>query len=291
MEHSIVLGGHFYSFVNLQDTIHAIIHCFAMDNILTNTEHPDTHVLLFRMMQYLYKYYVQGANAQSESCTLENDVCLIRFTENQAEHLPALANVISLVDVLSLCNFCIMANVLDCNTYSFLDLPYGKKATAKQMRLRVLYDYNALDPDRRRHFSYIRGLAMNLIKWISCHYDVRSKEADAEPINFVRDFAGQYLMRQAHALLNYKIQAEEQEILGLWNCKAEDVRRQLNLLFNGKEDTYGPFDFEDPDLDLYDSLAFGDYKYLVSQKTTPLTFEGTHYSNIIFSSDMLSPVL
>jgi len=67
MEHSIVLGGHFYSFVNLQDTVIAIIHCFVSDNLVTNTEHPDTRVLLFRMMQYLYKYYVQGADARSES--------------------------------------------------------------------------------------------------------------------------------------------------------------------------------------------------------------------------------
>jgi hypothetical protein len=67
VEHSIVLRGHFYSFVNLQETVNAIIHCFAMDNLVTNTEHPNTRVLLFRMMQYLYKYYVQGANATSES--------------------------------------------------------------------------------------------------------------------------------------------------------------------------------------------------------------------------------
>lgn len=66
-EHTIALGGHFYSFSNLQDTVSAIIHCFAADNIVTNTEHPETRVLLFRMMQYLYKFYVKGANPQSES--------------------------------------------------------------------------------------------------------------------------------------------------------------------------------------------------------------------------------
>jgi len=67
VEHSIVLGGHFYSFSNLQETVNAIIHCFAIDNIVTNTEHPETRVLLFRMMQYLYKFFVQGADVRSES--------------------------------------------------------------------------------------------------------------------------------------------------------------------------------------------------------------------------------
>jgi hypothetical protein len=61
-KHSIVLGGHFYSFSNMQDTLMGIIHCFAVDNIVTNTEHPTTRILLFRMMQYLYKFYVKGGD-------------------------------------------------------------------------------------------------------------------------------------------------------------------------------------------------------------------------------------
>jgi hypothetical protein len=192
----------------------------------------------------------------------------------------------SLVDVLALCNFCIMANVLDYNTYSFLDLPHGQKATAKHMHLRVLYDYNALDPERRRHFSYIRGLAMNLIHWISCHYDVTSVDKASNPANqsidFVRDFAGQYLTRQAYVVLNYKTLAEEQEVLGIWNCKAADVQRQLELLFDGKEDLYGPVDFEDPNLDLYTSMGFGHYKYQVTAKTTPLPFKGIYIGQVHF---------
>jgi hypothetical protein len=65
-EHSIALGGHFYSFANLQDTVAGIIHCFAIDNMVTNSEQPETRVLLFRMMECLYKYYVKGASADSE---------------------------------------------------------------------------------------------------------------------------------------------------------------------------------------------------------------------------------
>ena len=188
-----------------------------------------------------------------------------------------MTNLVSLVDVLTLCNFCILANILDYNTYSFPDLSYGQKATAKHKRLRLLYDYNALDPKERRYFSYIRGLAMNLINWISCHYDVTVASTDqvaAPPIDFEPMFAGQYLMRQAHALLHYKLQAEDQGIVGVWNCTAADVRRQLELLFLGKAHLYGAFNFEDPNLDLYTSLAFGDFKYRVSEKASPLPFEG-----------------
>lgn len=65
-EHSVVFGGHFYSFANLRDTIDGIIHCFAVDNLVTNTEHPQSRVLLSRMMQYLYLFYVQGEDSTSE---------------------------------------------------------------------------------------------------------------------------------------------------------------------------------------------------------------------------------
>jgi len=76
-EHAIAMGGHFYSFTNLQDTVSAIIHCFAIDNIVTNTEHLETRVLLFRMMQYLYKFYIKGADARSEPFSFTSDPALI----------------------------------------------------------------------------------------------------------------------------------------------------------------------------------------------------------------------
>lgn len=72
-KHTIVLGGHFYSFANLHSTVAGIIHCFAVDSIVTNTEHPATRILLARMMQYLYKFYVQGADPQSNSFGLYDD--------------------------------------------------------------------------------------------------------------------------------------------------------------------------------------------------------------------------
>jgi len=76
-EPTIALSGHFYSFTNLQDTASAIIHCFAVDNIMTNAEHPETRLLLFRMMQYLDKFYVKGADAQSEPFVFRRTPSLI----------------------------------------------------------------------------------------------------------------------------------------------------------------------------------------------------------------------
>ena len=58
--------GHFYSFANMQQTVFGLVHAFVIDTLVTNTEHLRTRVLLFRMLQYLYKFTVLGANPQSK---------------------------------------------------------------------------------------------------------------------------------------------------------------------------------------------------------------------------------
>jgi hypothetical protein len=66
-EHSIAVGGHFFSFSNIQQTVFGLVQSFVLDTLVMNTEHPKTRVLLFRMLQYLYKFYVQGADPKSKS--------------------------------------------------------------------------------------------------------------------------------------------------------------------------------------------------------------------------------
>jgi len=62
--------------------------------------------------------------------------------------------IMSLIDVLLLCNYCIMANVLDYNTYQF-PLSKGRKLTAHELHLYDWYDYNAVSPLKRRYFAYV----------------------------------------------------------------------------------------------------------------------------------------
>jgi hypothetical protein len=66
VEDSIAIGGHFYSFANIKQTFFGLVHAFVMDTLVTNTGHPKTRVLLFRMLQYVYKYYVEGASPKSQ---------------------------------------------------------------------------------------------------------------------------------------------------------------------------------------------------------------------------------
>jgi len=228
-EHCIAVGGHFFSFSNMQQTMFGLVHAFVMDTLVTNTEHPRTRVLLFRMLQYLYKFYVQGANPKSKWLLVDvPSSTFMTYTsqENAASHLPALTDMDSFLNIFTLCNYCILANVLDPRTYNFADLHYGHAASATHLSQREEHDYNALSPDDRRYFSYVRGLAVNLIHWVNCHY-IFEGGGPNDAITTART----YLHHQIRAILHYKMMAEKENVQGVPNCTAADLRRQITLLF------------------------------------------------------------
>lgn len=254
VEHSIAVGGHFYSFANIQQTIFGLVHAFVMDTLVTNTEHPKTRVLLFRMLQYVYKFYVEGADPESErSITLYRGQLNSHFSlENVALHLPILDDeMVTFVDILTLCNYCILSNVLDPRTYNFPDIAYGQKANLTHLAQRERHDYNALSPDDRHYFSYVRGLAINLIRWLHCHF-VFKREKNEYDVTMV---ARKYLHNQVRAILKYKMTAEKNRIGGVPNCTTAALRRQINLLFaDGRLSELGGLSVDD--LTDMDSLAW-----------------------------------
>ena len=122
---------------------------------------------------------------------------------------------------------------------------------------------------------------MNLINWIGCHYDVTSTVEQDPPtennaIDFVKGFAEPFLLKQAHAILNYKCKAEALKLSGVPNCQAEDVQCQLELLLPA-ENVYGPVRFGLADLSDCDSFVFGDFRWRVSEKVSPIAFQGAYY--------------
>jgi len=169
---------------------------------------------------------------------------LIRWetTEHGALHLPDLDAMDMFVDLASLCNYCILSNILDPRTYNFPDIPYGHTASASHLDQRMQHDYNALSPTQRLHFSYIRGHAINLIHWVHCNYlfvDEAGQHHD-----FIT-LARTYLHQQVRAILKYKIRAEKKGIRGVPNCESADVRRQIELLFAEGMAEFGGLDITD----------------------------------------------
>jgi len=175
----------------------------------------------------------------------------------------------SFIDVFTLCNYCILANVLDPRMYNFANLTYRHTANATHLAQRQEHDYNALSPDDWRYFSYVRGLAINLIDWIKCHYVF-----ECNGPNNATTTARKYLHHQVRAIVRYKMTAEKENVQGVPNCTETDLRHQISLLF-----TDGMTEFRGLsllDLKDADSLSW-ETGLTPTKRGKPLEFIGSTY--------------
>ena len=79
------------------------------------------------------------------------------------------------------------------------------------------------------YYSYVRGLAVNLIHWVHCHfvfYDEKNR------LNDFTSMVRQYLHRQVRTIILYKHNAEQGHYRGVPNCTEEALRCQATLLFS-----------------------------------------------------------
>jgi hypothetical protein len=187
------------------------------------------------------------------------------------------------LNILFLCNYCILSNVLDIRTYSF-----PKEDTlddAVRLRRCILYDYNAFTPSDRIQFMYFRGLALNFIGWLNSHFVISAPSIDLDLLT-VEFLAGSLLAQQARALLNYKIRAFAHH-QGPPNCTPMDVTRQLNLLFENGILDHNPSLFKDEGLAQSFTFGLNPNLYAIGVNPDPDIFMGGFlYShclvNIIF---------
>jgi hypothetical protein len=59
-EHAICHGGHFYAISTIQDTMFGLVHSFITGNLVTNTDHVSSRLLLRRMAHFYHGAFVQG---------------------------------------------------------------------------------------------------------------------------------------------------------------------------------------------------------------------------------------
>jgi len=191
-------------------------------------------------------------------------------TENYALHLPPLTDMDTFVDILTLCNYCILSNVLDPRTYNFADLQYGYPASATHLLRRQQHDYNALSPDDCRYFSYVHGLAINLIHWINCHYVFEGNTTE-DPLITAR----KYFHYQVRVIIHYKMNAEKDDVQGVPNCTESDLRRQISLLLADGMTEFAGLSLAN--LKDAGSLAW-ETGHTPAKRTKPLDFKGIRYS-------------
>ncbi|KAH6918234.1 hypothetical protein BKA70DRAFT_1036121, partial [Coprinopsis sp. MPI-PUGE-AT-0042] len=158
MEDAICHGGHFYSISTLSQTVVGMIHTFVRDEDLTNTSHTAaSRLLLRRIVHFLHQAFVlKNENANSS---------------NDAEHLPDLVDPAMFLGTLSLLSAIELQNILDPRSYI---LPNTADTASVWFAVSepslLLCDVNKIPHQERTECIYTRGLALELVRWISTRY-------------------------------------------------------------------------------------------------------------------------
>ena len=148
-------------------------------------------------------------------------------------------------NVVALCLYCILSNVVDFRTYRFPSQTAGSTVTGQQLEQRIQHDYNALSPADRQHFSYIRGLALNFVHWLHCNVYLLDP-TDVEEDFVIETLIGNLLLTDSQALLRYRDMTGG-IIVSTNDFTCLDIKRQIELLFFDTLLGWGPDNFEDED--------------------------------------------
>ena len=178
-----------------------------------------------------------------------------------------------MVNILTLCNYCILPNVLDSRTYSFPGLGASELPSDVDLQKRAMWDYNDMSTFDRQHSTFVRGLAHNLFDWISCNFNITLDDTEEPTSNVKEDVCFTYLIEQACAILHYKYLAESYNVVGVNHCSFEDVKRQLDLVL--REEEKEAWLAAKKNFTEHNSLSFGDSSFVVTRKENPLLFVGT----------------
>jgi hypothetical protein len=97
-------------------------------------------------------------------------------------------------------------------------------------------------------------------------------------VDFETDIAGRYLTDLACAILNYKNQADEQNISTTRYFKFKDLETQLDYVLGTEgnpQEWFGDWEEKKQGFENYDSLSFGPRDHLqISKKDPPVPFKG-----------------
>ncbi|KAF8965329.1 hypothetical protein BDZ97DRAFT_1659254, partial [Flammula alnicola] len=214
-EPTIIHGGHFYLTSLMEMTAQSMFHSFIMDQFLTNTVHYRSRVLLRRIIDFYRLGLLEKKLVQTDA----------------GHHLPDVQTFPGLVNLLSLCNLVILGNVLDFRAYSAPNQKAEDGADPHQQVLMERYDRNNISKQERVSMMFAHGIALELVCWVREFCVVTSPKGEVIP-----DLPSDYISRQMAALLKYKAEAEQNEIVGAPHCTLELLQKQINDVIACDED-------------------------------------------------------
>ena len=150
---------------------------------------------------------------------------MIAPADPDRDHVPDLKSIDSLMDVLALSFLGIMSNVLDFRTYRYPEWAADEPLTDKENELMKTYDLNAMNQTERTLCMYVRAMGWGIQGWVRRHYTLEN--ADGEPGNLDR-FITIYIAHMISAILQYKSQADLQQVKGAPGCTYERLKSQID---------------------------------------------------------------
>lgn len=255
-EHAICHGGHFYSISTMQDSMFGLVHSFVAGNLVTNTDHVDSRLLLRRMAHFYHGAYVLGLiDEEGRPGMFQANTNADGSIDPASGHVPDLQDFKSFLDIVTLCNAVILSNALDGRTYQAAELGSDSGPGV-----------NSMPTEERLGCIYARGKCVDLLNWIGGSYGLRDPATQENEPCFPMMAA--YFRQQTSAIRGYKISGERDGIWGsdtALHCSEAELSDQLKMA-----------------LDIFPQASHNNP--FPSLRSTSLAWQGTTYDVVALNS-------
>ena len=127
------------------------------------------------------------------------------------------------LNFVSVAILCLLGNVLDFRTYSAPNQHETTKLSKEQSFLLKEHDVNAIHFKERQGICYVRGVALQALRWISKECIVRDATGAT-----VLDLPLTFTIQILKALLSYKQLATKEGLDGAPHCTCQLLSAQVN---------------------------------------------------------------
>lgn len=151
----------------------------------------------------------RGYNERSVACNVHEIFQILNFlwaAGNSKSHIPDIAQEKCFIDLLVVCSFGVLINVLCHRTYTAPGLDCSSPMNDMEVRLWNQYDVNGLDEDDRKLLCLARGRSIELISWLSMTYATGIPDKPVRTLFFI------ILVDICKMLCDYKWRADKMKI-------------------------------------------------------------------------------
>lgn len=207
---TICLGGHYYHIDTMQETLLGFIHGMMMDGTPAMAQRKQTIGMEFlhRMITYCHSETV---------CKRKHP----KLGPSTSIYTPRCLR--DLLNILSLCVLVILGNALSPRTY----MPATDTFGIDQRKFGV----NSIPAIERKKYSYMRGLAREVIAWVIEVHRATNVE-DGSPVDIGFDILVPFYGTLLRGIAQYHVVVANYDGVGMLDCSLRDLLDQILSAFH-----------------------------------------------------------